>query len=70
VLVDGQVTETGTYKDLVERQGAFAEVLRTFASEQGEEVEDELEIHEGTYSTVIISNSKNHTRINCIFRSE
>ncbi|XP_036408292.1 multidrug resistance-associated protein 1 isoform X1 [Megalops cyprinoides] len=41
VMVDGEITEVGSYAELLGRQGAFAEFLRTYASaEQGEEQSD------------------------------
>lgn len=32
VMVDGEITETGSYSELLGRQGAFADFLRTYAS--------------------------------------
>ncbi|XP_036445135.1 multidrug resistance-associated protein 1 isoform X3 [Colossoma macropomum] len=32
VMVDGEITETGSYAELLGRQGAFAEFLRTYAN--------------------------------------
>ncbi|XP_029433021.1 multidrug resistance-associated protein 1-like isoform X2 [Rhinatrema bivittatum] len=41
VMVDGEVTEMGSYQDLLMQDGAFAEFLRTYASvEQGAESGD------------------------------
>eukprot|EP00062_Callorhinchus_milii_P022853 gi/632981074/ref/XP_007907389.1/ PREDICTED: canalicular multispecific organic anion transporter 2 [Callorhinchus milii] len=40
VLVDGRVSEQGSYQQLLERQGAFAEFLHTYA--QSEEPNEEL----------------------------
>ncbi|KAL7850070.1 hypothetical protein SRHO_G00194190 [Serrasalmus rhombeus] len=40
VMVDGEITETGSYAELLGRQGAFAEFLRTYANtEQDGEAE-------------------------------
>uniref|UniRef100_A0A4W3K651 ATP-binding cassette, sub-family C (CFTR/MRP), member 3 n=1 Tax=Callorhinchus milii TaxID=7868 RepID=A0A4W3K651_CALMI len=44
VLVDGRVSEQGSYQQLLERQGAFAEFLHTYA--QSEEPNEELEEEE------------------------
>ncbi|XP_029433020.1 multidrug resistance-associated protein 1-like isoform X1 [Rhinatrema bivittatum] len=42
VMVDGEVTEMGSYQDLLMQDGAFAEFLRTYASvEQGAESGDD-----------------------------
>ena len=40
VIVDGQVSERGTYKELLAREGAFAEFLKTYFAEH-EDSEDE-----------------------------
>lgn len=32
VLVDGEITESGSYQELLSRNGAFADFIRTFAS--------------------------------------
>ncbi|XP_061080827.1 multidrug resistance-associated protein 1 isoform X2 [Conger conger] len=41
VMVEGEITEMGSYPELMGRQGAFAEFLRTYANnEQGEEETD------------------------------
>ncbi|XP_026871524.2 multidrug resistance-associated protein 1 isoform X1 [Electrophorus electricus] len=39
VMVDGEITETGSYAELLGRQGAFADFLRTYANaeQEGEE---------------------------------
>uniref|UniRef100_A0AAY4BSN2 Multidrug resistance-associated protein 1 n=1 Tax=Denticeps clupeoides TaxID=299321 RepID=A0AAY4BSN2_9TELE len=43
VMVDGEITETGSYLELMGRQGAFADFLRTYANtEQTEEEPGEL----------------------------
>ncbi|MEE6497514.1 hypothetical protein FKM82_002762 [Ascaphus truei] len=41
VMIDGKITEIGSYQDLLEQDGAFAEFLRTYANaEQNKEQED------------------------------
>uniref|UniRef100_A0A3B3Q9H2 Multidrug resistance-associated protein 1 n=1 Tax=Paramormyrops kingsleyae TaxID=1676925 RepID=A0A3B3Q9H2_9TELE len=37
VMVDGEITETGSYQELLSHQGAFAEFLRTYANTEQEE---------------------------------
>lgn len=37
VLDDGEVTEMGSYPDLLSRHGAFAEFIQTFASTERKE---------------------------------
>lgn len=32
VMVEGEITEVGSYQQLMDKQGAFAEFLRTYAS--------------------------------------
>ncbi|MGH0130137.1 UNVERIFIED_CONTAM: hypothetical protein FKN15_041188 [Acipenser sinensis] len=47
VLVDGEITEMGSYQELLNRQGAFAEFLHTYASaEQNREEEEEGSVKE------------------------
>ena len=41
VLVDGRVSEMGTYKQLLQQDGAFAEFLRNYLT--AEEEEEELD---------------------------
>ncbi|XP_028669919.1 multidrug resistance-associated protein 1 isoform X2 [Erpetoichthys calabaricus] len=44
VMVDGQITETGSYQELLDQGGAFAEFLRTYAgAEQGDAIKPNLE---------------------------
>ncbi|XP_066545949.1 multidrug resistance-associated protein 1 isoform X1 [Amia ocellicauda] len=53
VLVDGEITEMGSYQELLDRHGAFADFLHTYAnteqsndeghSEEGSEREEEME---------------------------
>uniref|UniRef100_A0A8C9W2Y9 Multidrug resistance-associated protein 1 n=1 Tax=Scleropages formosus TaxID=113540 RepID=A0A8C9W2Y9_SCLFO len=49
VMVDGEITEMGSYMELLGRQGAFAEFLRTYAnSEQQEDRSGERDhVHDG-----------------------
>lgn len=35
VMVDGEVTETGSYQQLLDKDGSFAEFLRTYAGSAG-----------------------------------
>lgn len=35
VMVDGEVTETGSYQELLDKNGSFAEFLRTYAGSAG-----------------------------------
>ena len=41
VMVDGKITETGTYTELIENNGAFAEFLRNYSNVENEEEEEE-----------------------------
>ncbi len=47
VLVDGQISETGSYQELLDKNGAFAEFLRNYLTQEEEE-EAELD-PEGIY---------------------
>lgn len=37
VLVDGEITESGSYQELLSRHGAFADFIHTFASTEKKE---------------------------------
>ena len=41
VLVDGEISETGSYQELMGHQGAFAEFVRQYLREIEEEKDDE-----------------------------
>ena len=50
VMKDGQISEVGTYVELLSRQGAFSEFLMTYLNvESGND--DEI-TDEGTYATI------------------
>ncbi|XP_016383056.1 multidrug resistance-associated protein 1-like [Sinocyclocheilus rhinocerous] len=42
VMVDGEITEMGSYTELLGRQGAFAEFLHTYTNTEQEEVEESV----------------------------
>ncbi|XP_051994834.1 multidrug resistance-associated protein 1 isoform X3 [Xyrauchen texanus] len=42
VMVDGEITEMGSYTELLDRQGAFAEFLCTYTNTEQEEVEESV----------------------------
>ncbi|XP_059510179.1 multidrug resistance-associated protein 1 isoform X2 [Stegostoma tigrinum] len=42
VMVDGKISESGTYKELLKQNGAFAEFLRTYAPRENEEAGQSL----------------------------
>ncbi len=44
VIKEGAISEVGSYKELLERKGAFAEILVQYISEHQEEVEEEDEL--------------------------
>ena len=43
VMKDGKVSEIGTYKELLANDGAFAEFLRTYLNESGNDSEEDDE---------------------------
>lgn len=44
VLANGQITERGTYQQLLQQKGAFAEILMTYLKEKVEHEEEEDDI--------------------------
>ncbi len=46
-MKDGKVSEVGTYTELLSHDGAFAELIRTYLTEDGEEEEDDDEEGKG-----------------------
>ena len=43
-MVNGTITEVGTYTELVDNNAAFAEFLRNYASAEKEEEEEEKKV--------------------------
>uniref|UniRef100_A0AAQ5XXH7 ABC-type glutathione-S-conjugate transporter n=1 Tax=Amphiprion ocellaris TaxID=80972 RepID=A0AAQ5XXH7_AMPOC len=43
VLVDGEITESGSYQELLSRHGAFADFIHTFASTEGDTTNTNLQ---------------------------
>lgn len=43
VLVGGRVTEVGTFRQLLDNNGAFAEFLKIYIQELGDEAKEELD---------------------------
>uniref|UniRef100_A0A8C1R7G6 Multidrug resistance-associated protein 1 n=1 Tax=Cyprinus carpio TaxID=7962 RepID=A0A8C1R7G6_CYPCA len=58
VMVDGEITEMGSYTELLGRQGAFAEFLRTYASTEQEEVEESVGGEAGLLVSELLSSGK------------
>ena len=40
VLDEGRITEVGSYSELIDNDGSFAEFIRTYTSTEGDEEED------------------------------
>lgn len=47
MLINGSITEVGTYEELLDHAGPFAEFLTTYLTADKEEVENEEEDPEG-----------------------
>ena len=41
VMVDGQITEVGSYNELIDNDGAFAQFLHTYKGVEEDEEEDD-----------------------------
>ncbi|XP_056392341.1 multidrug resistance-associated protein 1 isoform X2 [Hyla sarda] len=46
VMVDGKITEVGSYQELLKQDGAFAEFLRTYANAEQNDGQDHTEVDE------------------------
>lgn len=57
VMVDGEITEMGSYTELLGRQGAFAEFLRTYTNTEQEEGEESLGGELSCFHTSVLSQS-------------
>ena len=51
VMVEGEITEMGSYLELMARDGAFAEFIRLFAGNERKERSHRGEERDGTHST-------------------
>jgi len=58
VLVDGQISEVGSYEDLMSHDGPFAQFLKTHLMQQ----ENDDESEEDTESTLCVSICISHFR--------
>uniref|UniRef100_A0A8C2AT71 Multidrug resistance-associated protein 1 n=1 Tax=Cyprinus carpio TaxID=7962 RepID=A0A8C2AT71_CYPCA len=70
VMVDGEITEMGSYTELLGRQGAFAEFLRTYASTEQEEVEESVGGEAGLLVSELLScvyKNKSKTLLHVLF---
>ena len=64
VLVDGKISELGSYQELLDHNGAFADFLRNYLTQE-EEVESEIDA-EGECCDVFLSPSFSFlTRLSC-----
>lgn len=52
VLVDGEITESGSYQELLSHHGAFADFIHTFAST--ERKESAIQRGEKTFQTLVL----------------
>uniref|UniRef100_A0A671NGU8 Multidrug resistance-associated protein 1 n=1 Tax=Sinocyclocheilus anshuiensis TaxID=1608454 RepID=A0A671NGU8_9TELE len=69
VMVDGEITEMGSYTELLGRQGAFAEFLHTYTNTEQEEVEESVGAKTYTYTHTYIQSLKNENDVNGVLRS-
>uniref|UniRef100_A0AAR2LN52 ABC-type glutathione-S-conjugate transporter n=1 Tax=Pygocentrus nattereri TaxID=42514 RepID=A0AAR2LN52_PYGNA len=78
VLVDGEITESGSYQELLNRNGAFADFIHTFASSERKESSVQRGQSNTFFFTALIKslfNTKQHSTIiiviyptNCCFK--
>uniref|UniRef100_A0A8C1UKG9 Multidrug resistance-associated protein 1 n=1 Tax=Cyprinus carpio TaxID=7962 RepID=A0A8C1UKG9_CYPCA len=61
VMVDGEITEMGSYTELLGRQGAFAEFLHTYTNTEQEEVEESVAGEAGLLRSELLSYSTGKT---------
>ena len=59
VLVDGEVSEMGSYQDLVNQNGAFAEFLKNFGNENNDDLLDEKPHADIKHSLIDLNNNEN-----------
>uniref|UniRef100_A0A669EZI3 ABC-type glutathione-S-conjugate transporter n=1 Tax=Oreochromis niloticus TaxID=8128 RepID=A0A669EZI3_ORENI len=57
VLVDGEITESGSYQELLSRHGAFADFIHTFAST--ERKESAIQRGKETFQTLVLGDTTN-----------
>uniref|UniRef100_A0AAX7SI54 ABC-type glutathione-S-conjugate transporter n=1 Tax=Astatotilapia calliptera TaxID=8154 RepID=A0AAX7SI54_ASTCA len=57
VLVDGEITESGSYQELLSHHGAFADFIHTFAST--ERKESAIQRGEETFQTLVLGDTTN-----------
>uniref|UniRef100_A0A8K9WWA5 ABC-type glutathione-S-conjugate transporter n=1 Tax=Oncorhynchus mykiss TaxID=8022 RepID=A0A8K9WWA5_ONCMY len=61
VMVEGEITEMGSYLELMARDGAFAEFIRLFAGNERKERSHRGEERDGTHSTDMMSSASIQT---------
>uniref|UniRef100_A0A672SIN9 Multidrug resistance-associated protein 1 n=1 Tax=Sinocyclocheilus grahami TaxID=75366 RepID=A0A672SIN9_SINGR len=61
VMVDGEITEMGSYTELLGRQGAFAEFLHTYTNTEQEEVEESVGGEAGRFIAELLSSGTGKT---------
>ena len=52
-MKDGEITETGTFNELLQKNGAFADFLRTYLSQETTETDEELDPECETLKTLL-----------------
>uniref|UniRef100_A0A669EP13 ABC-type glutathione-S-conjugate transporter n=1 Tax=Oreochromis niloticus TaxID=8128 RepID=A0A669EP13_ORENI len=61
VLVDGEITESGSYQELLSRHGAFADFIHTFAST--ERKESAIQRGKETFQTLVLLGDTTNTNL-------
>ncbi len=52
VIVDGEITEAGSYTELLSYEQAFAEFLRNYSNDVNDDTDTDREQSRGQYRTV------------------
>ena len=64
VVVDGEISETGSYEELLSQDRAFAQFLRTYLQEQNPDVDEDEEYRAFVEFLKVYLQQQQHSRDN------